>query len=93
MSGTEIAQRASMNTETRTHMTKLEDRFADDLGTPWPEFAAAPSDNRQTDLPRSAALPRAGVDLLWRIAGLVVAVVLIVVASNIVGGIAGHWIK
>jgi hypothetical protein len=34
-----------------------------------------------------------GGKFVWRIAGLIVAVVLIVLASGIIGGLAGHWAK
>jgi len=73
-------------------VTKLEDRFANDHGNPWPEFVAAPGYDRQADHPRPAAPPRGGGNLPRRIAGLVLAVALIIVASYFIGGIAGHLI-
>jgi hypothetical protein len=36
---------------------------------------------------------KSGGNLVWRIAGFIVAVTLIIIASGYLGGIAGHWIK
>jgi hypothetical protein len=36
---------------------------------------------------------KSGGNLVWRIAGFILAVTLIVIASGYLGGIAGHWIK
>ena len=69
----------------------MKNLLAHDLKDPWPEFAAATGDNVLAARLRPSALPRRGSTLLWRIAGFIVTLALIIVASHFIGGAAGRW--
>jgi hypothetical protein len=69
----------------------MKNLLAHDLGDSWPESVAATGDDSRAVRPRPPAVPRRGIHLLWRIAGFIVVLVLITVASHFIGGAAGRW--